>query len=134
MVESIHHKLHFRRRNLPCTWPASSTPSSSTISKCGGSFSCHPAEPSKTISSIQSGIFQSFLWPEQVTISAPKRLGSWLPGGRTEQRAAHLTPIQPAICDSSAPSLPRSIIAHITYNQPAHNRLHHRTVLPQILN
>lgn len=110
MVETIHHKLRFRWRNLPCTWPARGTPSSCTTSKQWRQTQLSSAEPSKTISSIQSGIFQSLLWPEQVTISTPKRLASQLPGGRAQQRAAHLTPIQPAIYDSSTPPFPEALL------------------------
>lgn len=47
-------------------WPAVH-PAPPTLQSSPGGFSSNPAVPSKTISSIQRGTFQSFLWPEQVT-------------------------------------------------------------------
>lgn len=84
-----------------------------------GSSRCNPAEPSETISSIQSGTFWSLLWPERETISAPERLASSLLGGRAGQRAARPTPIPPAKHPGSAPSpsLGASVTVSITYSR-----------------
>lgn len=94
----------------PAAHPARPPPQSSR----GGSHS-NPAEPSKAISSIRSGTFQSLLWPERATNSAPERPALPLPGGRAGQRAACPAPIQLAKHHGSSGTL----LSFITLNHPA---------------
>lgn len=92
MVETIHHELGSDGEISPARGRPTAHPAPPPLQSSRGSCSCNPAEPSKTISSIQSGIFQSFLQPERVTISAPVKLIR--------------RPSKPAKNHGSAPSLP----------------------------
>lgn len=104
MVETIHHELCSDGEMSPARGRPMAHPAPPPLQSSRGSCSCNPAEPSKTISSIQSGIFQSFLRSERVTISAPVKL--------IRQRS------KPAKNHSSAPSLPGNVPAFITQYNP----------------